>query len=424
MRLKYLCISDTHLGEATSLVSYEQGRRHLADVIRTHLGGGQKVEAEQLILMGDIPERSHATPEEMLTSTHGFMETLGGAVSFEKTVYMPGNHDHTLWTAYCEKLYEQEVAGRITVPEGDPVVSRGERVDPNDSAAELLATIFGYPDGPLWEAIEREGREIFFANPLYAERFDGRTYVFSHGTHFRKEVTSPRWARKIMDLLTSNGLFGDFQVLSEGDVREARNLYELEQVVAPFIDALLPAYEGNPTSMLDEAAYLMAVLSGRFGLKRQSPEESKLFSRSELPNTPEELVPRLTSDGEINDEPLKLCMEYFFPHVMRHLEEHDLSGNITFVYGDTHDGGWGKLSLPGGRDMRVYNTGGWVSYDIEDHPTCYLFAVGDDGTEYLLDVSFKEAYLNGNLLLKTTSDSSESQKQKSKSGNVLRGLLG
>ena len=421
MRLKYLCISDTHLGEATSLVSYEQGRRHLADVIRTHLGAGERVEAEQLILLGDIPERSHATPDEMLASTHGFMETLGEAVSFEKAVYMPGNHDHTLWTAYCEKLYEQEIAGCITAPAGDPVVRQG-RIDPNESAGELLATIFGYPDGPLWKTIEKEGREIVFTNPLYAERFNGRTYVFSHGTHFRKEVTSPRWARKIMDLLTSNRLFGDFRVLSEGDVREAKNLYELEQVVAPFIDALLPAYEGNPTSMLDEAAYLMAVLSGRFGLKRQSPEESKLFSRVELPDIPEGRIPRLTLDGEINDEPLKLCMEYFLPHVMRHLEEYGLSADITFVYGDTHDGGWGDLSLPGGRDMRVYNTGGWVNYDVEDHPTCYLFAVGDDGTEYLLDVSFKEADLNGNLLLKTTSDSSESQKWKA--GNVLQDLLG
>ncbi|MGB3635644.1 MAG: metallophosphoesterase [Rubrobacteraceae bacterium] len=421
MRLKYLAISDAHLGDATSILSYPQGRRHLCDVIRTHLGDGEKVEAEQLILLGDIPERSHATPDEMLSATHGFMEVLGEAVSFEKAVYMPGNHDHTLWTSYCEKLYGQEVVGCITDPAGDPVVQGGERVDPNDSAGELLSTIFEYPDEPLWKAIEGEGQDIVFANPLYAERFNGRTYVFSHGTHFRKEVTSPRWARKVGDLLTSNGVLGDFQILSEGDVREARNLKELEQVVAPFIDGLLPAYENNPVSMFDEAGYLMAVLSGRFGLKRQSPEESRLFSAAELPDVPEERIPRLTSDGEISDAPLKLCMEYFLPHMMDHLSEHDLSGDITFVYGDTHDGGWGDLYLPDGQNMRVYNTGGWVTYDVEDHPTCYLFAVDEEGTEYLLDVSFKEVNLNGNLLLKATADSSKSQKQKAQ--NALQDLL-
>ncbi|CAN5662073.1 hypothetical protein BH24ACT22_BH24ACT22_06590 [soil metagenome] len=421
MRLKYLAISDPHLGDSTSMLTYSEGRRHLCEVIRTHLGAGEPVEAEQLILLGDIPERSHATPDEMISSTHGFMEAMGEAVSFEKAVYMPGNHDHTLWTAYCEKRDGEEIVGCITGPVGDPVVHEGVRKDPNDSAGEILSTIFEFPEGPLWRTVEDNGLEIIFANPIYAERFGGRTYVFSHGTHFRKEVTSPRWARKVAELLTSNGILGDFKVLSEGDVREANNLQELEQVVGPFIDALLPVYENNPVSMLDEAGYLMAVLSGRFGLRRQSPEKSRLFSADELPDVSGELIPRLTSDGEILDAPLKLCLEYFLPHMMKHLQEYDLAGDMTFVYGDTHDGGWGDVSLPSGEDLRVYNTGGWVTYDVEDHPTCYLVAVDEDGGEYLLDVSFREVELDGNLLLKATSDNSESHKQKA--ANALRDVL-
>lgn len=65
--------------------------------------------------------------------------------------------------------------------------------------------------------------------------------------------------------------------------------------------------------------------------------------------------------------------------------------------------------------------GGWVTYDIEDHPTCYLFALDEGGTEHLLDVSFKEVDLNGNLLLKVTSDSSVSQMQCGR--NALRDLM-
>ena len=421
MRLKYLAISDAHLGEAPSMLSYPQGREHLGEVIRVQLGGGERIQAEQLILLGDIPERSHATPEEMLSSTHGFMDTLNEAVSFEKVVYMPGNHDHTLWTAYCRKLYGEETVGCITEPAGDHIVRRGEREDPKNSAGELLSTIFEYPDGPLWETIRQEERDIVCANPIYAEEFNGRIYAFSHGTHFRKEVTAPRWSRKLAELATSNGFLGDFQVLSEGDVREAQNLEELERVVSPFIDALLPAYENNPVSTLDEAGYLMAVLSGRFGLQRQSPDESKLFSAAELQEVPEDLIPRLTKNGEISDLPLKLCMEYFLPHMTDHLKNNGLTGDVTFVYGDTHDGGWGDLSLSKGENMRVYNTGGWVTYDVEDHPTCYLFAVDEDGTEYLLDVSFKEVDLDENLLLEATSDSSRSQKQKAR--NALGDLL-
>lgn len=403
------------------MLSYEEGRRHLADVIRDHLGGGERVETERLMLMGDIPERSHATPEEMLSSTHGFMETMNETVDFEKAVYLPGNHDHVLWTNYCKGLHGDDAAYCITGPEGDAVVRRGAREDHNSSAEELLSIIFEHPSGPVWREIESKGLDVAFANPVYAERFRGRTYVFAHGTHFRKEATSPRWARKIADLLIPDGALGDFNIESDGDVREARNVEELEQVVAPFMDALLPAYEKNPAYMLDEAGYAMAVLSGRFGLKRQSPDESRLFTWDELPGVPEDRIPRLTAGGEVRDLPLKLCMKYFFPHVFEHLEDHGVpTDEITFVYGDTHDGGWGALPLENGGNLRAYNCGGWVTYDVEDHPTCYVFAVGEDGKEYMLDVSFKEVNLGGNLLLRATSDSAESHREKA--GNMLRDL--
>ncbi len=421
MRLKFLAISDAHLGESTSMLSYEQGRRHLADVIRGHLGDGGKVEAERLILLGDIPERSHATPEEMLSSTHGFMEAMAETIEFEKAVYLPGNHDHVLWTSYCKGLHGKDATHCITGPQGDEVVRRGVREDHDSSAEELLSIIFEHPSGPVWRGIEEKGVDISFANPVYAERFRGRTYIFAHGTHFRKEATSPRWARKIADFLIPDGALGDFNIESDGDVREDRNLEELEQTVAPFMDALLPAYEKNPASNLDKLGYAMAVLSGRFGLKRQSPDESRLFAWEELPGVPDDRLPNLASGGEVRDRPLKLCMKYFFPHVLEYLESYDVpTDEITFVYGDTHDGGWGALPLEPGGEMRVYNCGGWVTYDVEDHPTCYVFAVGEDGTEYLLDVSFKEVDLNGNLLLRATSDSAESQR--ARVGNMLRDI--
>lgn len=422
MRLKFLAISDAHLGEATSMLSYEQGCWHLANVIQEHLGEGGRVEVERLILMGDIPERSHATPEEMLSSTHGFMEMINGTIDFEKAVYLPGNHDHVLWTNYCKKLHGEDAAYCITTPEGDSIVRRGAREDYNSSAEELLSIIFEYPSGPVWREVEEQSIDITFANPVYAEWFGGRTYVFAHGTHFRKEATSPRWARKIADLLIPDGALGDFNIESEGDVRGARNIEQLERVVAPFIDALLPVYEKNPAYMLDEAGYAMAVLSGRFGLKRQSPGESQLFAWEDLPGVPDDRIPNLTSGGEVRDLPLKLCMKYFFPHVLEHLRDHGVpTDEITFVYGDTHDGGWGALPLDSGNEIRAYNCGGWVTYDIEDHPTCYVFAVGEDGTEYLLDVSFKEVNLDGNLLLRATSDNAGSQREKA--GNALRDLL-
>ena len=80
------------------------------------------------------------------------------------------------------------------------------------------------------------------------------------------------------------------------------------------------------------------------------------------------------------------------------------------------------MPLEAGGEMRAYNCGGWVTYDVEDHPTCYVFAVDEDGTEYLLDVSFKDVDLDGNQLLQATSDNARSQRERA--GNGLRDLLG
>lgn len=53
-----------------------------------------------------------------------------------------------------------------------------------------------------------------------------------------------------------------------------------------------------------------------------------------------------------------------------------------------------------GISERIYNLGGWVLYDAKGHPDCHLFAVGEGGEKYLLDVSFKGIKA---LLLKLTS---------------------
>lgn len=47
--LKILAISDTHLGEDSSLLSYPHGRQHLWEVLQDTLGGGVKFNVEELV---------------------------------------------------------------------------------------------------------------------------------------------------------------------------------------------------------------------------------------------------------------------------------------------------------------------------------------------------------------------------------------
>lgn len=389
MRLKILAISDTHLADSVSLLSSPRGRRHLGETLRRQFGPEDELEVEELILVGDILERVYSPLSEVLNHTRDFIETLRGVSAIERIVYLVGDHDYLLWTAYHKSLCGEDNPYGITSPSGDLLLERGRRRDERESATELLSIFFAYPSGQLWKEIEREaGLDFVIANPLYAKRVAGRTYVFTHGTHFRREVVKPPWVKKLADLLAPDKILN---IGSYPDVREPRNLAELERILAPFFDNLGNAYEDNPRARWrSRLFYLHAVLRGKFGKVTNAPKESRLFSREELRGVPEERIRRLTADGRPKYKPLRWWQKYFLPHMLSYLRDNDLpQDDVTFVFGDTHDGGWGELPLGSGAQMRIYNLGGWALYDAKGHPDCHLLGVDEAGEEYLLDVSFK-----------------------------------
>jgi hypothetical protein len=53
MKIQVLAISDTHLGEDCSVLSFPQGRQRLWEVLRKELGQGVKFDVEEMILMGE-----------------------------------------------------------------------------------------------------------------------------------------------------------------------------------------------------------------------------------------------------------------------------------------------------------------------------------------------------------------------------------
>ncbi len=423
MRLKILAISDTHLGEDSSLLSFPHGRQHLWRTLRTILGGDGQVEVEEMILLGDIPDRTLSSTSQIITHTNAFIQMLGSAADVKKGVYVLGNHDHTLWTGYRKLRYGEEGQYGITEPAGDLIVEKGERCDENESATEFLSIFFGYPAGSAWRKIEEERKFNFsVANPLYATEINGRSYVFAHGTHFRQDVTSPKWIKRLADYLEVDELLGDIELESDCDVNEASNLEELEQIAAPFVDSLWPSPKNNPTPRSDQFWYLLTTLSGKFGKKRPTPEGSELFSGAELPQTPESRIRRLTANNEIKHDSIERWKEYFLPHMRAYLGDNDMPTNkITFVYGDTHDGGWGELPLGSRGRVRLYNCGGWVVHNHEDHAPCHLFAVDESGEEYLLDVSYKDVKVEEDLLLALAADEAENRYRKT--SRILRFLL-
>jgi hypothetical protein len=425
MKLKLLAISDTHLGEESSLLTFPQGRQHLWQTLRSTFGSpDEPIEVDKAILLGDIPDRTLSSTSQIITHTSAFIDMLGSVASIRKGVYVPGNHDHTLWTGYLGRRYGTPSPYGITDPDGDLIVKDGERCDQNESASEVLAIFFGYPYGSSWRAIQQQKVFSFsVANPVYVTEINGRGYVFTHGAHFSDIVCRPAWQKELADYLQLDRILGHIEVESDCNVEKAIDLGDLERRVAPFMDSLWPSSRNNPVSQSDQLWYLLTKIQGKFGKKRETPPLTRLFAYKDSPLTPPERIRRLTPENGPMDETVERWQRYFLGHLLRYLEAHALrQDNISFVYGDTHDGGWGEVRSASGGRIRLYNCGSWVTHNEEDHPACHLFIVDNEGKEYLLDVSFKDVRVENDPLLKLAAQESEHRQQNS--GILMKGLVG
>jgi hypothetical protein len=436
MKLKFLAISDTHLGEETSLLCFPHGRRQLWKSLREVLGAGDgRVSVDELILVGDIPDRTLSSTSQIITQTNAFMQTLGSALSVRRAVYVPGNHDHTLWSDYQAARHGAPVG--TTSVSGESIVIEGEVVKDALPAAEpLLSLFFGWPEGSQWRGIQDEKRlDFVISNPIYAAAHAGRTYVFAHGTHFRKDVTMPRWLKELLDHAEVDEILGGIEIDPGGNVGAAGDLADLERVVAPFVDTLWPSSRGNPTSTSDQLWYLLSYVSGKFGHKRAVPPGNAILGRAELAALPDDArIKRLTPEYDFaapsvvpleryQNGSIDRCRRYFLGRALAQARVEGLPvDQVTFVYGDTHEGGFGRLPGPTeGADVRVYNTGAWVVHNAAQHPPCHLFAVDEAGDEYLIDLTFGGVRVDGSSLLEVAAEDAENRKRAT--SRLLRALL-
>ena len=411
MRLKLLAISDTHLGEDTSLLSFPHGRQHLWKILRKFFGEGQnndRFEIEEAILLGDTTDRTLSSTSQIIANTNAFIQMLGSVANIKRGVFVPGNHEHTLWTDYHQRRDNNGKYYSVTKSSGELIVMKGERCDKNRSAEELLTIFFGYPSGSSWQTINNEKKfEFAIANPVYVKQINAQTYVFAHGTHFRRDVSAPEIIKKIADYIELDKLLGDIEIDSDCDISRAENLEGLEKEAARFVDSLWPSSKNNPTSQSDQLWYLLTTLGGKLKEKknwRPSYTRSRLYKWSDLKKADKKRIRQLTTmSGKAKHKSIKLWEKYFRDHMIDYLRRKHLTknnkGNIVFVYGDTHDGGWGQQKLDSGEKIRIYNTGGWVVHNPQDHPACHIFVIDDNCCEYLLDVSYKGVQVGGEMLL-------------------------
>jgi hypothetical protein len=190
--IRYVCLSDLHLGEPDSLLTDPRDcsrpspvLRGLAECLAQILRHNQPGAAKPgLILAGDVIELALRPSQQALTAFEQFLWSVMPCNSelFGEIVYLPGNHDHHMWQAARERQYV-DYLGRL---------APGETMQPPWDTTKVVMDLTGKDRlvNDTATAIARRlphlrerGFEIFTAYPNFGVRDCSRAVVFHHG-HF------------------------------------------------------------------------------------------------------------------------------------------------------------------------------------------------------------------------------------------------
>jgi hypothetical protein len=388
--IRYVCMSDMHLGEEDSLLTdFEDhnGERRVCrkpnKVMTLLVECLRKVtkdsnEKPTLILNGDILDLALSGMNEAAMAFVDFVKSVmpqEKRIFQNKIILLPGNHDHHVWEVVREKLYLKYLKGKtyekyldfpwhathlIEKPSSHDLDKNYSELEPSAFLTELVRVYGGLNDVEIVIAYPNFG--------IYREE-DDKCVIFHHG-HFAQSYyhlmsmvktwlfPDRKQPKEVWDLELENFAWIDFlwSLLGRsGEVGEGiETIYER-----------LP-YDIPRKKLIDNLARGLLLeynVLGRLGFLRKplvwilNRRITKLIEKEEK------------SGKNSSEECLKNYME---GPLMRQIkgELSKIPNDVTFVFGHTH-----KPFLEAGKfdgyhkPVRVFNSGGWVVENIERRHT-------------------------------------------------------
>jgi hypothetical protein len=388
--IKYVSLSDMHLGAENSLLSNltndcsDTDPRfpspvlvQLVECLKNLILQNESTEKPTLILNGDILELALTTDNEAAMVFERFIELImpaQGERLFKEIVYIPGNHDHHLWETAREIQYVNYIS------HSDKQKSPGSLLDipwhttkmfkPDPVPAIFLNGIIQrYPH------LTQEVVNTVYPNFGLISDDSSRCVIFSHG-HFIESMymlmselrglmfPNSKPANSIYTIEAENFAWIDFfwsTMGRSGDVgKDVELVYDklqddkaLGKLVGNLVDGLdarydLPGWDPLTNRVLKWLAH--------FALKAVKDRERC---------TPEEKD--LSPDAEAG---LKKYLEGAILDQIREERGGNIPPHATFVFGHTHKPLQRDYNYAGFRPgMRVYNSGGWVVDTVKCAPT-------------------------------------------------------
>ena len=382
--IRWLCVSDLHLGALNSvLTAIAPDGEHvdrsspspvlvaLCDALRS-LRSGTGTGPPELIVLGDMFELALSSTEEAAATFAHLVVALGPGTADAAIApairFVPGNHDHHLWSRARGACYLEHISG-LPRSQALPVEAHATRLLPDndpypvrDTLIELLAA---RADTRAVITVEQS-----YPNFAIADSAGRKAVVFSHG-HFieplYRAMSTLQDLRQGQDLLqpsaddveAENGAWIDFFWSSMGDSgdvgRWARQLYESLQsdvAIEAEIDAMRRAVSNRPVSRVKNHLEGLLLDGGLTAAVKRSLRR-------------ERHEPVLLSDNG-----RKGLTTYLSGPVARQVDDEiGSAAEVAFVFGHTHKP-FLELDhpavLPG--PGTVVNTGGWVVDTTEPEP--------------------------------------------------------
>jgi UDP-2,3-diacylglucosamine pyrophosphatase LpxH len=390
--IRYVCISDLHLGEEDSLLTHVNPQNGEADPsvkslvlqeLATCLNylivhNEDKVQKATLILLGDVLELALTNNNIAAMAFERFLELFMAQNSelFEKIIYLPGNHDHHLWESARETQY---------------VLNYLAKTKPNDVLEPPWHTTYIFMEGDpnpvpsfflnglMHRYPHLQDFEIQTAYPNFGLRQGNRCVLFHHG-HFiesiyqlmttLKNLIFPKLEtryRKIWDLESENFAWIDFFWSTLGRSgkwgQDVETIYEKMQSEEQF------------RKLLNDLAHSLAEKYDITGLGDWMNDKVGELIINGLVN---KLVKneRSVADQRLSPD-AEAGLSYYlnFP-LWRQVDEECAKRNLyspheaTFVFGHTHKPFEEVKEFAAYREINVpvYNTGGWVVETTDPAP--------------------------------------------------------
>jgi len=384
--IRYVCLSDMHLGEEDSLLTnLEAGGTgtdpaqpspvmvRLVGCLRYLISRNEDDEKPTLILNGDILELALTTTNQAAMAFERFMELAmpPGGELFERIIYIPGNHDHHIWEIARETQYVNYIS-RLGPGEHLPIPWHTTNMfvenDPTPVPSYLLTKLVRrFP--------HLKDFTITVAYPNFGlVREDGRRCVIFHHGHFieslyqlmstLKALLFPgrKMPTRIYDMEAENfawidffwstmGRSGDAGRAIESIYERMRNPGQFRRLLSSFADSLAEKYDlpgwGDwmESRILKEVLYYLA---------------DKVAGRE-----------RVCTDLPLSEDAGDGLRTYVSGPLREQIltERGGVPPDVIFVFGHTHKPFQECLDFKGyPRRMDVYNTGGWVVDTVERRP--------------------------------------------------------